>query len=47
MPVWQRNYYEHIIRDREDYARIADYIKNNPKRWDKDEENDEGGGGDS
>ena len=35
-PVWQRNYYEHIIRDCNDYARIADYINNNPARWDTD-----------
>lgn len=31
--VWQRNYYEHIIRDERDYRRIAAYIKNNPRRW--------------
>jgi hypothetical protein len=28
--VWQRNYYEHIIRDKADYLAIADYIRNNP-----------------
>ena len=31
--LWQRNYYEHIIRDIFDYNRIVDYIKNNPKSW--------------
>ena len=31
--VWQRNYYEHIIRDDADYNRIAEYVVNNPKRW--------------
>jgi REP element-mobilizing transposase RayT len=31
--VWQRNYYEHIIRDRHDHASIADYISNNPANW--------------
>ena len=34
--VWQRNYYEHIIRNSEDYARIAEYIQTNPSRWDED-----------
>ena len=32
-PVWQRNYYEHIIRDEADYDRIAEYIADNPRRW--------------
>ena len=32
-PVWQRNYYEHIIRDEADYLRIVEYIENNPLRW--------------
>lgn len=32
-PVWQRNYYEHIIRNDEDYNRIAEYIATNPQRW--------------
>ncbi len=31
--VWQRNYYEHVIRDESDYNRIAEYIANNPQRW--------------
>lgn len=31
--IWQRNYYEHIIRDEEEFARIVDYIKANPERW--------------
>jgi REP element-mobilizing transposase RayT len=34
--IWQRNYYEHIIRDEKDYARISDYIKNNPRNWKED-----------
>ncbi len=38
-PVWQRNYYEHIIRDEGDLARIRQYIRDNPARWDEDEEN--------
>jgi REP element-mobilizing transposase RayT len=31
--IWQRNYYEHIIRDENSYKRIADYIVNNPTNW--------------
>jgi len=34
--AWQRNLYEHIIRNNGDYDRIADYITNNPTCWDKD-----------
>jgi REP element-mobilizing transposase RayT len=33
VPVWQRNYHEHIIRDDSDYNRIAEYIATNPQRW--------------
>ena len=35
-PVWQRNYYEHIIRDENDYNRIFEYIQNNPACWEED-----------
>ena len=34
--VWQRNYYEHIIRNERSYLQIADYIKTNPLRWQDD-----------
>lgn len=34
--IWQRNYYEHIIRNEEAYERISDYIRDNPKRWNED-----------
>jgi putative transposase len=37
--IWQRNYFEHIIRDQTDYQRIAGYIAVNPMKWDTDEEN--------
>jgi putative transposase len=37
--LWQRNYYEHIIRVEEDLYKIREYIFNNPAGWDKDEEN--------
>lgn len=29
-PVWQRNYYEHIVRDERELERIREYIRNNP-----------------
>ena len=37
-PVWQRNYYEHIIRNDDDYRLIHLYIQANPARWPDDEE---------
>ncbi len=38
-PVWQRNYYEHIIQDQEDSARTRHYISTNPIFWDLDQYN--------
>jgi len=37
--VWQRGYYEHIIRSEKDLNNIRDYIINNPFKWALDEEN--------
>jgi len=31
--TWQRNYYEHIIRDEKVYSEIWKYIQENPRRW--------------
>jgi putative transposase len=39
--LWQRNYYEHIIRDEQSLNRIREYILNNPVQWDQDPENPE------
>lgn len=36
---WQRNYYEHIIRDETDLQNKTDYIESNPLLWDEDDEN--------
>jgi putative transposase len=36
-PIWQRNYYEHIIRDDLEYQRIVQYIENNPLQWHEDQ----------
>jgi len=40
--IWQRNYWEHIIRDESEYDRIAQYIVANPLKWDMDQLNDDG-----
>jgi REP-associated tyrosine transposase len=37
--VWQRNYYEHIIRDDEEHNRIHLYIESNVANWVRDDEN--------
>ncbi|MFZ5878781.1 MAG: transposase [Chloroflexota bacterium] len=37
--VWQRDYYEHIIRNPSAADRIARYIEANPARWEKDKDN--------
>ncbi|MDY7031404.1 MAG: transposase [Thermodesulfobacteriota bacterium] len=38
-PVWQRNYYEHVIRDEEELNGIREYILYNPMTWERDVEN--------
>ncbi len=35
--IWQVNYYDHIIRDEADHARIIGYIRENPAKWEQDE----------
>jgi Transposase and inactivated derivatives len=37
--LWQRNFYDHIIRNENELNRIREYINNNPLQWDKDELN--------
>ncbi len=37
--VWQRNYYEHIIRNEDEMHRIREYIIYNPAKWAEDENN--------
>ncbi|MDP2935287.1 MAG: transposase [Dehalococcoidia bacterium] len=39
VPVWQGNYYEHIIRNEDEMNRIREYIIHNPSRWAEDVEN--------
>jgi putative transposase len=35
-PIWQRNYYEHIVRNEDDHRRIQTYIEFNPANWKQD-----------
>ena len=37
--LWQRNYYEHVVRTEADLERIREYIAMNPARWSDDPEN--------
>jgi putative transposase len=34
--LWQRGYHDHVIRDETDYLRIAEYVDNNPLKWELD-----------
>ena len=34
--VWQKAFYDHIIRNKDDYVKIWNYIDNNPQKWTKD-----------
>jgi len=36
--VWQRSYYDHIIRNEQEWDRCRLYIQSNPENWDKDKE---------
>jgi putative transposase len=37
--IWQRNYFERVLRDGKEYADASRYIQENPRRWDCDKEN--------
>ncbi|OGF57589.1 MAG: hypothetical protein A2Z21_06155 [Candidatus Fraserbacteria bacterium RBG_16_55_9] len=37
LPIWQRNYYERIIRDENELSNVRCYIRENPARWEMDE----------
>jgi REP element-mobilizing transposase RayT len=41
--LWQRNFYEHVVRDEAELSRIREYIENNPTQWLLDRENPEMG----
>jgi len=38
-PLWQRNYFEHLIRSAGELERIRNYIRSNPANWHQDEDN--------
>jgi putative transposase len=38
-PVWQRNYYERVIRSESELSKVREYIINNPMKWELDKEN--------
>jgi len=39
--IWQRNYFERVLRDGREYAHASRYILENPQRWKWDKENQE------
>lgn len=39
VPLWQRGYYERVVRDDDELERIRDYIRDNPREWELDREN--------
>jgi putative transposase len=39
IPLWQKNYYEYVVRNDHDLNDIREYIINNPLRWALDKEN--------
>ena len=41
IPIWQRNYYDHIVRNEDEMNKIREYIRNNPLKWSLDRENPE------
>lgn len=40
-PIWQRNYFEHIIRNEIELSKIREYIVLNPRMWERDRNNPE------
>ena len=34
--VWQKSFHDHVIRNENEYIKIAEYIENNPIRWKED-----------
>ena len=41
--LWQRNYWERVVRNENEFRQISDYIKNNPVNWNDDKLNDGAG----
>ena len=34
--LWQKSFYDHIVRDENDYNRVCEYIDSNPLKWELD-----------
>ncbi|CAG0991617.1 hypothetical protein ANRL4_02512 [Anaerolineae bacterium] len=41
IPLWQRNYHERVIRGEREMTAIREYIRQNPLKWEYDQENPE------
>ena len=33
IPIFQQSYYDHVVRNQQDYNEICQYIENNPRKW--------------
>lgn len=42
--LWQRGYYEHVVRNEDELSKIRGYIQNNPSQWSLDRENPDAAG---
>jgi hypothetical protein len=38
-PIWQRNYYERVVRDGKEFSDVSRYIAENPMKWEWNREN--------
>ena len=38
-PFWQRNYFEHVVRDEDELHALRQYIRDNPLNWEVDPDN--------
>ena len=36
IPIWQRSFHDHVIRDHRDYVKISKYVRDNPNTWKSD-----------
>jgi putative transposase len=43
LPVWQRNYYERVIRNEAELEALRHYVEHNPLGWGTEEENPQSG----
>jgi len=39
VPLWQRDFYEHVLRNETELGAIREYVLGNPARWNEDENN--------